>query len=62
MKVDLLKLIRATDDPKIRADWYNIIRELLKIKTGCANYQRPEHVLGGPCVNCGRSQTEHSQA
>lgn len=25
----------------------------------CSNYKRPEGVLGGPCLNCGRSQPEH---
>lgn len=27
--------------------------------SGCDNYERPEGVLGGPCVNCGEAQPEH---
>jgi hypothetical protein len=25
----------------------------------CAHYARPKGVMGGPCLNCGRSQPEH---
>lgn len=28
----------------------------------CNNYRRPEGVMGGPCMNCGRSQPEHARA
>lgn len=25
----------------------------------CTDYSRPKGVMGGPCLNCGRSQPEH---
>lgn len=27
----------------------------------CAHYQRPEGVMGGPCLACGASQPKHTQ-
>jgi len=27
----------------------------------CQDYKRPEGVMGGPCLNCGRPQPEHIQ-
>ena len=26
----------------------------------CGDYSRPKGVMGGPCLNCGRSQPEHT--
>ena len=28
----------------------------------CGAYRRPNGVMGGPCVNCGKSQPEHARA
>ncbi len=28
---------------------------------GCDDYKRPEGVMGGTCLNCGKSQPEHVQ-
>ena len=30
-------------------------------KSGCSGYKRPKGVMGGPCLNCGRSQPEHTK-
>lgn len=28
-------------------------------QVACGNYRRPEGVMGGPCLNCGKTQPEH---
>jgi hypothetical protein len=28
-------------------------------REACTNYSRPEHIMGGPCLNCGCTQPEH---
>ncbi len=35
----------------------NILKNLTR--TACANYSRPNGVMGGPCLNCGLTQPEH---
>ena len=34
----------------------NLISKLV-----CSNYRRPKGVMGGSCLNCGRSQPEHAR-
>ena len=34
----------------------NLISKLV-----CSNYRRPKGVMGGSCLNCGRSQPEHDE-
>lgn len=35
------------------------IRDFMKPPKACENYSRPQGIMGGPCLNCGRSQPEH---
>lgn len=34
-------------------------QQLSTAQKACEDYSRPEGVMGGPCLNCGRSQPEH---
>ena len=40
-------------------DRFREIIESIREQHACADYKRPEGVLGGPCLNCGKSQPEH---
>ncbi len=31
------------------------------MREACQNYRRPKGIMGGPCLNCGRSQPEHAR-
>lgn len=37
-----------------------IVQEALSdAQRACKDYSRPKGIMGGPCLNCGRSQPEH---
>lgn len=52
------KVAEALQCANAMDDW----REGVRPSDGCDRYRRPAGIMGGPCLNCGRSQPEHAAA